>query len=181
MSTQTLIHRFFQIGGVVSLILLVLLAMFDPEKTTTINPNPGELSTLDENRLKIHKPGGIFGDLDGDILLRGGKIISEDTKGFVVKFTNSIDFSAQIWDPSVGKKDGDGIKNVQFKIFDENDIYKLVHERVEQDSSYCPFGGGEPTCRISQLAKNHKYRVEIRPEPKKPSDKKTLWFFHIQT
>jgi hypothetical protein len=54
----------------------------------------------------------------------------------------SLTFEVQAYDPKVGNKDGDGIKDVEFRIRDNND--NEVLKQVEQKVPYCSFGGDNP-------------------------------------
>lgn len=62
-------------------------------------------------------------------------------------FTDRIVFRAEVFDTNKGWQDGDGIKNVNFKVSYE-DEGRQVHERTENNAGYCVFGGGEPECNV---------------------------------
>jgi hypothetical protein len=139
MRRQTFIYRFYLLGIAVSFIFLPMIELDDAIATTH---TPGEAELLARhNRPKLQKPGGNNGNLEGGILLRRDSIISEEADGsFVARFTNRVNFQAQVWDPSVGTRDGDGIESVTFKILDEEavDTNNIVHEKIEKNPGYCP-------------------------------------------
>ena len=66
-------------------------------------------------------------------------------------FGDSLVFQVEVFDETVGKRDGDGIASVTFSISDESG--KVVHQRTETTSRYCVFGGGEPDCAVWQFSK----------------------------
>jgi hypothetical protein len=70
-------------------------------------------------------------------------------------FRDRAVFRVEVFDDDVGYTDGDGIKNVTFKIADESG--NPVHERTENQAGYCVFGGGEPDCNVWVFAE-HDYR-----------------------
>lgn len=55
---------------------------------------------------------------------------------------SSLNFQVRAFDPEVGNKDGAGIKNVEFHIFDGDG--NEVHQQTEQNVPYCAFGGDNP-------------------------------------
>ena len=61
-------------------------------------------------------------------------------------------FQVEAYDPGRGSRDGDGIRNVDLRIFDENG--SRVYERTENNVAYCAFAGGEPECNIFDFAEN---------------------------
>jgi len=61
-------------------------------------------------------------------------------------------FQVEAYDPGRGSRDGDGIRNVDLRIFDENG--SRVYERTENNVAYCAFAGGEPVCNIFDFAEN---------------------------
>ncbi len=61
-------------------------------------------------------------------------------------------FQVEAYDPSRGNRDGDGIRNVDLRIFDANG--SRVYERTENNAAYCAFAGGEPDCNIFDFAEN---------------------------
>jgi len=70
-------------------------------------------------------------------------------------FRDRAVFRVEVFDDDVGYTDGDGIKNVTFKITDPGG--NPVHERTENQAGYCVFGGGEPDCNVWVFAE-HDYR-----------------------
>jgi hypothetical protein len=60
-------------------------------------------------------------------------------------FRDKLVFQVEVFDASVGSRDGDGIKDVKITIRDGD---KVVHERTEEQAGYCVFGGGEPDCNV---------------------------------
>ena len=57
-------------------------------------------------------------------------------------FCDRMVFRIEVFDANVGVYDGSGIRDVTFKITEENG--STVHERTERQAGYCVFGGGEP-------------------------------------
>jgi hypothetical protein len=60
-------------------------------------------------------------------------------------FRDQVVFQVEVFDASVGSRDGDGIKDVKITIRDGD---KVVHEQIEEQAGYCAFGGGEPDCNV---------------------------------
>jgi len=67
--------------------------------------------------------------------------------------TTDLVFWVEARNPSVGKKDGAGIKSVDFVITDSNG--QEVFNHTENTSRYCGFGGGEPDCVVFHFADNN--------------------------
>ncbi len=61
-------------------------------------------------------------------------------------------FQVEAYDPARGNRDGDGIRNVELRIFDANG--DRVYERTENNAAYCAFAGGEPDCNIFVFSNN---------------------------
>lgn len=61
-------------------------------------------------------------------------------------------FQVEAYDPARGSRDGDGIRAVDLRIFDESG--NRVYERTENNVAYCAFAGGEPDCNIFDFAEN---------------------------
>ncbi len=55
-------------------------------------------------------------------------------------------FQVEAFDPNRGNRDGDGIRNVDLRIFDANG--REVYQRTENNAAFCAFAGGEPECNI---------------------------------
>jgi hypothetical protein len=66
--------------------------------------------------------------------------------------TTDLVFWVEARNPSVGKKDGAGIKSVDFVLTDSNG--QTVYSHTENTSRYCGFGGGEPDCVVFHFADN---------------------------
>ncbi len=69
--------------------------------------------------------------------------------------TTELVFQAQTYDPSIGRRDGDGIAYVDMRILNSDGVE--VHQRTERNAGYCAFGGGEPDCNVWGFAE-HDYR-----------------------
>jgi hypothetical protein len=66
---------------------------------------------------------------------------------------DALVFRVRAYDPTVGKRDGNGIDHVELSITDSNG--REVHFRRENTAGYCAFGGGEPNCNIYDFARNN--------------------------
>jgi hypothetical protein len=55
-------------------------------------------------------------------------------------------FQVEAYDPNRGNRDGDGIRNVDLRVFDANG--REVYQRTENNAAYCAFAGGEPECNV---------------------------------
>lgn len=66
--------------------------------------------------------------------------------------TDALVFQVEAFDPNRGARDGDGIRNVELRIFDANQ--REVYQRTENRAAYCAFAGGEPDCNIWFFADN---------------------------
>ncbi len=105
-------------------------------------------------------------------------------------FGDSVVFQVEVFDETVGKRDGDGIASVTFTISDESG--KVVHTRTETTAGYCVFGGGEPDCTIWQFSKQgyrwpggatlrygvHDAQITIKPQ--KGAAMNWFWSFRIE-
>ncbi|MDQ3249871.1 MAG: hypothetical protein M3Q45_11775 [Chloroflexota bacterium] len=100
---------------------------------------------------------------DGNLTLRGSRAPEEGRNlllpGFSradvtdpMVFDDRIAARVEVFDPAVGRQDGDGIATVTFSISDENGT--LVHEQREETAPYCLFGGNEPLCTTLTFAEN---------------------------
>lgn len=104
-------------------------------------------------------------------------------------FGDSLVFQVEVFDETVGKRDGDGIASVTFSISDESG--KVVHQRTETTAGYCVFGGGEPDCTVWQFSKQgyrwpggatlrygvHDAQITIKPQ--KGAAVNWFWSFRI--
>jgi hypothetical protein len=61
-------------------------------------------------------------------------------------------FQVVAYDPGRGFDDGDGIRNVDLRIFDPDG--REVYQRTENSAAYCAFAGGEPDCNIWYFGDN---------------------------
>lgn len=104
-------------------------------------------------------------------------------------FKDSVVFQVEVFDETVGKRDGDGIASVTFSISDESG--KVVHTRAETTAPYCVFSG-EPGCAVWQFSKQG-YRwpsgaafrygghnVQITIQPKQGAAMKWFWSFKVE-
>ncbi|MBE2236326.1 MAG: SH3 domain-containing protein [Caldilineaceae bacterium] len=55
-------------------------------------------------------------------------------------------FQVEAYDAARGFQDGDGIRNVDLRIFDADG--REVYQRTESNAAYCAFAGGEPDCNV---------------------------------
>jgi hypothetical protein len=81
--------------------------------------------------------------MEGRTLVFPGYSQADVTEPMV--FRDKLVFQVEVFDASVGSRDGDGIKDVKITIRDGE---KVVHERTEEKAAYCAFGGGEPECNV---------------------------------
>ena len=56
------------------------------------------------------------------------------------------------FDPARGDQDGDGIDNIDLRIFDADG--SEVYQRTEGNAAYCAFAGGEPDCNVWYFSDN---------------------------
>lgn len=61
-------------------------------------------------------------------------------------------FQVVAYDPARGFDDGDGIRNVDLRIFDPDG--REVYQRTEGSAAYCAFAGGEPDCNVWYFGDN---------------------------
>ena len=61
-------------------------------------------------------------------------------------FRDRMVLRIEVFDTRVGLTDGDGIREVTFRIEDADG--HVVHRRTERTPGYCIFGGGEPDCTV---------------------------------
>ena len=111
------------------LLLLLIGTEFHPAAAATPRPSPPTQN----------------GDLVVEIMQTG-----RDSTDFEVN--DELVFRVRAFDSSVGNRDGDGIRNVDMIILDENG--REVYRRHENNAGYCAFGGGEPTCNVFDFAAN---------------------------
>jgi hypothetical protein len=104
-------------------------------------------------------------------------------------FKDSVVFQVEVFDETVGKRDGDGIASVTFSISDESG--KVVHTRTETAAPYCVFSG-EASCTVWQFYKQGNrwpggaalryggHDVQIMIKPKKGAAVNWFWSFKIE-
>jgi hypothetical protein len=63
--------------------------------------------------------------------------------------TDALVFQVEAYDPSVGNRDGAGIRNVDLRI--DGPDGAPVYRRTENNAAYCAFSGGEPDCLVLDL------------------------------
>jgi hypothetical protein len=68
------------------------------------------------------------------------------------RVTETLVFQVEAYDPAVGNEDGDGIRQVDFEIYDASG--DRVYAKTENTAHYCAFGGGEPECNRFIFADN---------------------------
>jgi hypothetical protein len=75
-------------------------------------------------------------------------------EGQVPVFSKGLVFQVFVRDPNPKgeNKDGAGVNTVDIVILDSKG--KQVHERTEKQAGYCPFGGGEPDCKVLDFAQS---------------------------
>jgi hypothetical protein len=134
--------------------------------------------------------GGDLGDLEGKVVALGAVPGTYDPP----VFHDKIALRAIIRDPQAGNKDGAGIDQVEFKIFQGQDTSNdsLVYSHIEKTAGFCSFGGGEPTCTILDLSKTTRwptsnkpiqkgvYSVQITTQPKDPNRNGASWHFEFK-
>jgi hypothetical protein len=134
--------------------------------------------------------GGELGDLKGKLVSFGALPGTSDQPVFHDKMA----LQAIIRDPKAGSKDGAGIKNVVFQIYEGQDTVSdsLVYSHTENTAGFCIFGGGEPTCNLLDLAYTHNwpdtnkpikqglYSVQITSNPKNPDRNGAFWHFQFK-
>ena len=145
-----------------------------PEPTATPLPTNTPLPTLPPiptpPELVVLPPDGgkSASGLEGQIVI---PVAVEVTSDLVAIFSEQLAFNVEVYDPSEGTRDGDGIREVEIIIRDEDG--DRVHERTERNAAYCVFGGGEPDCNVWDIEDRYfkwpagndmvsgKYEVEI--------------------
>ena len=133
--------------------------------------------------------GGSLGDMEGKVIVPG---FAPPSLGPLI-FHDRIVFQVRVHDPQSGPQDGDGIQEVQFKIYegDQPQYEQLVYERTERTASYCVFGGGEPDCNVLVFADtpnwpggktihDTQYLVNILAVPKDQTRQAAFWDFSFQ-
>lgn len=103
-------------------------------------------------------------------------------------FRGRIALRVEVFDPQVGQRDGDGIKQVDFSIKDENG--DEVYNRKETSAAYCLFSGDDPLCSTLVFAKsgnkwpngklitNGDYEADISIQPQHGEN--ALWVFRFK-
>lgn len=132
-----------------------------PPPTNTPAPAPTNTPPPAPTPTKVRiAQSDVDGD-DGNDFLRGS---SDSNNGRVILipgfdqfeigdppvFRDRIVFRVEVFDTRAGLYDGAGIRDVTFRIRDENSG-DIVHERTERMAGYCVFGGGEPDCNVLGL------------------------------
>jgi hypothetical protein len=167
------------------LAVTVLPAPSPPVRPT---PTPLQVAVLpvdgsDGNRV-LHNSRNV---MEGrNVLLPG---FSQSAVKTPMVFKDSVVFQVEVFDETVGKRDGDGIASVTFGISDESG--KVVYTRAETTAPYCVFSG-EPGCAVWQFSKQG-YRwpsgaalrygvhdVQITIQPKKGAAMKWFWSFKVE-
>lgn len=118
---------------------------------TTAPPSPSPTRELlavlpvdgDDGNAKLR---GSYEQNEGRNVLLPGFSASEVADPMV--FRDRMVFRIEVFDTTDGRPhpDGYGIRNVVFRITDDND--DLVYEKTENNAGYCVFGGGEPNCLV---------------------------------
>lgn len=105
-------------------------------------------------------------------------------------FTKTLDFRVSAYDPSVGTQDGAGIDSVNISIADSSG--NIVHQRLEKNAGYCPFGGGEPECDVLSFTRtgykwpngtpiqSGSYQVNLQVNSKDTSKPQLFWSFNFE-
>jgi len=96
---------------------------------------------------------GLYGDLAApdrqDLVVRIAQTGPDSDADIVY---GALVFQVEAYDPARGNRDGDGIRNVDLRIFDASGT--RVYERTENNVAYCAFAGGEPDCNVFDFAEN---------------------------
>jgi hypothetical protein len=104
-------------------------------------------------------------------------------------FKDRLVFQVEVFDETVGKRDGDGIASVTFTISDESG--KVVYTRTETTAPYCVFSG-EQGCAVWQFSKQGNrwpggatlryggHDVQITIQPKQGAAVNWFWGFRIE-
>lgn len=82
-------------------------------------------------------------DLVVEMMQTGRNDDSSDVRGALV-------FRVRAFDPTVGTRDGDGIRAVDMIVLDSNG--RKVAGKTENNAGYCAFSGGEPNCNVYVFA-----------------------------
>ncbi|HMR67476.1 MAG TPA: hypothetical protein PKE64_25975, partial [Anaerolineae bacterium] len=70
------------------------------------------------------------------------------------EFREWLAFLVEPFDPAVGNRAGEGIRQVNFTIVNEDQGGETVYTRTEQTVAFCAFGGGEPDCNVFVFSQN---------------------------
>lgn len=70
------------------------------------------------------------------------------------QFREWLAFLVEPFDPAVGSQPGDGIRQVNFTLINQDQGGETVYTRTEQTVAYCAFGGGEPDCNVFVFDQN---------------------------
>ncbi|MCB0164864.1 MAG: hypothetical protein KDI79_11600 [Anaerolineae bacterium] len=71
------------------------------------------------------------------------------------EFSQRLVFLVEPYDPAIGTNDGDGIRQVNFTIINQDNDGEEVYTHTEQNPRYCAFGGGEPDCTVFVFDQNN--------------------------
>lgn len=170
-------------------------ANIPPTPTATLTPtpvpDPPTPTPTPELAVFFEPPGGGNDDIGGYVVFPGYSEAQLDVSDLI--FKDTLVFRVVAFDIDRGQKDGAGIDNVTFTIFDSDG--NTVHERTERTPGYCVFGGGEPVCNIwdfdqrhyrwpepydNQLIVNGDYNVQIQINPKQGGSANWNFNFRIE-
>jgi len=114
-----------------------------------VTAKDGRRTTMDTDvRVETGENGGGGGsaDLVVEMMQTGRNDDSTDVRG-------ALAFRVRAFDPNVGNRDGDGIRNVDMIVLDSDG--REVARRRENNAGYCAFGGGEPNCTVYDFSDNN--------------------------
>lgn len=125
-----------------------------------------------------------------DNSLPPGSSPSQSINSLTPVFTKTLDFRVFAYDSSVSTQDGAGVDSVNISITDSSG--KIVHERLEKNAGYCPFGGGEPECNVLDFSRSRYrwpngtqiqsglYQVNLQVNSKDTSKTQLFWSFNFE-
>lgn len=165
-----------------------------PPPASTDTPPPPSPTPLLIAVLPVDGGGGDVPNIRNNNPVKGGRNVtlpghlpSEATEPMV--YRDRIVFQAEVFDATIGARDGDGIENVTFTILGPTG--DLVHERTEDNAGYCVFGGGEQECDELSLTQDSplwpggapissgQYNVSIDINPYNGDNVIWMWSFEI--
>lgn len=125
-----------------------------PSQTPSITLPPTSTSTAANTATPTNTPLPIYIE-----------ITNPDPSGLTVTNVNQTRFEAIAWDPNVGTKNGNGIRNIKFWFEGPGSI----PGRTEIQAGYCAFTGNSPCSRIDAVMDyttlpNGKYTIYARAE-----------------